>query len=156
MSDIRGFFGGGGGKPSASKASSSTPTKAKQSSSSTSKTSPTKKVSKDNEKQSEQTITSDEKVTVGTATWSIGESVPYAALVDTFEAVSAIGGRLDKESLFRTLFVAVIKSKPTELDYVVHLASNSLGPAYEGLELGIGDALLIKAICEGILKALLY
>ena len=82
--------------------------------------------------------------------------MPYAALVDTFEAVSAIGGRLDKESLFRTLFAAVIKSKPTELDYVVHLASNSLGPAYEGLELGIGDALLIKAICEGILKTLLY
>ena len=30
----------------------------------------------------------------------------------------------------------------------MHLASNSVGPAYEGLELGIGDSLLVKAVCE--------
>ena len=37
---------------------------------------------------------------------------------------------------------------PADLDAIVHLASNTVSPAYEGLELGIGDSLLVKAICE--------
>jgi DNA ligase 1 len=81
-------------------------------------------------------------------TWKAGESIPYLALVDTFESVSKVGGRLDKESLFCRLFRAVISTTPLELDAIVHLASNSVGPAYEGLELGIGDSLLVKAVCE--------
>ena len=31
---------------------------------------------------------------------------------------------------------------------IIYLASNSISPAYEGLELGIGDSLLVKAIVE--------
>jgi DNA ligase N terminus len=81
-------------------------------------------------------------------TWKAGESIPYLALVDTFESISKVGGRLDKESLFCRLFRAVISTTPLELDAIVHLASNSVGPAYEGLELGIGDSLLVKAVCE--------
>lgn len=30
----------------------------------------------------------------------------------------------------------------------MYLASNSVFPAYDGLELGIGDSLLVKAVCE--------
>ena len=81
-------------------------------------------------------------------TWKAGESIPYLALVNTFEAISKVSGRLDKESLFCKLFRAIICTTPGELDAIVHLASNSVGPAYEGLELGIGDSLLVKAVCE--------
>ena len=81
-------------------------------------------------------------------TWKAGESVPYLALIDTFESISKVSGRLDKESLFCRLFRAIISTTPLELDAIVHLASNSVGPAYEGLELGIGDSLLVKAVCE--------
>ena len=35
-----------------------------------------------------------------------------------------------------------------DLDFIVYLASNCVSPAYDGLELGIGDSLLVKAICE--------
>jgi len=70
------------------------------------------------------------------------------ALVDTFEAISKVSGRLEKEGLFSRFFRAVIITKPEDLESVVYLASNSVAPAFEGLELGIGDALLIKAICE--------
>ena len=87
--------------------------------------------------------------TIGSISWFSGESVPYAALVETFDLISKAPGRLDKESLFCKLFLAVIRTTPADLDAVVHLASNSLGAAYEGLELGIGDSLLVKAICEG-------
>ena len=81
-------------------------------------------------------------------TWKVGESIPYLALVNTFEAISKISGRLEKESFFCRLFRAIISTTPSELDAIVHLASNSVGPAYEGLELGIGDSLLVKAVCE--------
>lgn len=73
---------------------------------------------------------------------------PYLALVSTFEAVAGVGGRLDKEDLFCKLFRQVIRDRPADLAAIVYLASNSISPAYEGLELGIGDSLLIKAICE--------
>ena len=80
--------------------------------------------------------------------WKAGESIPFLALIDTFEAISKISGRLEKESMFCKLFRAIIATTPSELDAIVHLASNSVGPAYEGLELGIGDSLLVKAVCE--------
>lgn len=81
-------------------------------------------------------------------TWKANESVPYQALVDTFESISKVPGRLDKEELFTKLFRAVILTTPNDLEAIVYLSCNLLSPAYEGLELGIGDALLVKAICE--------
>ena len=50
--------------------------------------------------------------------------------------------------MFIKLFRSVILTNPNELDTIVYLCSNTLSPAYEGLELGIGDSLLVKAICE--------
>jgi DNA ligase-1 len=80
--------------------------------------------------------------------WEAGSPVPYIALCNTFESISSVGGRLDKEELFCRLFRNVIKTTPQDLIAMVYLASNSISPAYEGLELGIGDSLLVKAICE--------
>ena len=90
-----------------------------------------------------------ESETIGNTTWRANESVPYAALVETFESVANLSGRLDKENAFCKLFKAVIKTSPNDLDAIVYLASNTLSPAYDGVELGIGDSLLVKAICEG-------
>lgn len=81
-------------------------------------------------------------------TWEAGAPVPYLALVETFDAISNVSGRLDKENLFSRLFQQVIQKTPKDLTAVVYLASNAISPPYEGLELGIGDSLLVKAICE--------
>jgi DNA ligase-1 len=81
-------------------------------------------------------------------TWNEGESVPYYKIVDIFEEISAVSGRLDKEHLMSKLFTAVLTSSPQDLESVVYLASNTIHPAYDGLELGVGDSLLVKAICE--------
>ena len=81
-------------------------------------------------------------------TWKCGESVPYQVVVDTFDKVASVTGRLDKENLFCKLFRCVIVTTPADLDSVVYLASNTISPAYDGLELGIGDSLLVKAIVE--------
>lgn len=81
-------------------------------------------------------------------TWKNGERVPYSAVAETFNAISATSSRLEKESLLAKLFRAISLTSPSDLDSVVYLASNKIFPAYEGLELGIGDALLIKAVVE--------
>lgn len=39
-------------------------------------------------------------------------------------------------------------TSPQDLDCIVFLAFNQVFPAYEGMELGIGDALLVKAVVE--------
>lgn len=74
--------------------------------------------------------------------------VPYLALVRTFDEVSHVSGRIDKENLFEKLFRAVLLTSPGDLDVLVYLASNQVSPVYDGLELGIGDSLLVKAVCE--------
>ena len=47
-----------------------------------------------------------------------------------------------------TLLRQVLLRHPTDLYPLIYLASNSVAPAYECVELGIGDSLLIKAIGE--------
>lgn len=81
-------------------------------------------------------------------TWKSGEPVPYLALVEIFEEISQTSGRLEKENLFARLFRAVMSTTPEDLDVIVYLASNEVSPVYDGKELGIGDSLLVKAVCE--------
>ena len=45
-------------------------------------------------------------------TWKPGENVPYLALVDIFESISKVSGRIEKEGLFSKLFRAVILTTP--------------------------------------------
>lgn len=80
-------------------------------------------------------------------TWAKGESVPYLALVETFEKIGATTGRIEKENILANLFRCIILTTPSDLSTFIHLASNSVASAYENVELGIGDSLLIKAIC---------
>lgn len=99
-------------------------------------------------KKSCQLVSSIPKDVADFITWKKGESIPYSVLVDTFENIFKVSGRLDKERLFCKLFQSAILTTPSDLSSLIFLASNSVSPAYEGLELGIGDSLLVKAICE--------
>lgn len=81
-------------------------------------------------------------------TWDVGDPVPYAALVATFEEVAQKPGRLDKESALKRFFVQVLGTSPQHLEAAVYLSFNQVLPVYEGLELGVGDSLLVKAIGE--------
>lgn len=77
------------------------------------------------------------------------DNMPYVELCHVFEKIEAITGRLDIQSLLTDLFRKILSSgSPKDMYDVIYLASNSVAPSYECIELGIGDAILIKAIGE--------
>lgn len=90
----------------------------------------------------------------GETTWKKGEPVPYAALCKTFEAIEATTKRLVISELLTKFFLTVIALSPQHLLQTVYLCINRVCPDYEGLELGIGEGLLVKAIAEATGRSL--
>lgn len=80
---------------------------------------------------------------------SSSTKMPYSDLCEAFEKIEAITGRLQIQEIMTELFQKQIAGgNPENLYPLMYLCSNSVAPAYECVELGIGDAILIKAIAE--------
>ncbi|OCH96116.1 ATP-dependent DNA ligase [Obba rivulosa] len=90
--------------------------------------------------------------------WKVGNPVPYAALAKVFSLIEATTKRLEKTSLLTAFFLLVIqrsaKGDSQSLLQAVYLCINRLSPDYVGVELGIGESLLIKAISESTGRSL--
>ncbi|KAK7694689.1 hypothetical protein QCA50_001877 [Cerrena zonata] len=90
--------------------------------------------------------------------WKEGDPAPYAALAKAFSLIEATTKRLEKTSLLTSLFLLVIRrSAPGDIQSLlqtVYLCINRLSPDYIGIELGIGESLLIKAIGESTGRSL--
>ncbi|KAJ6263144.1 hypothetical protein Dda_1704 [Drechslerella dactyloides] len=80
--------------------------------------------------------------------WAEGGSVPYAALCKTFELIDGTRKRLEITAHTSKFLQQVIRLSPHELVTVVHLMLNKLAADYMGIELGIGESLIMKAISE--------
>ncbi|KAF8227418.1 DNA ligase I [Tricholoma matsutake] len=84
--------------------------------------------------------------------WKVGNLVPYAALTQTFSLIEATTKRLEKTALLTSFLLLVIqrsaKGDSKSLLQAIYLCINRLSPDYVGVELGIGESLLIKAIGE--------
>ncbi|KAI8336881.1 ATP-dependent DNA ligase [Choanephora cucurbitarum] len=80
--------------------------------------------------------------------WKAGTPIPYAVLCNTFEKCEATTKRLEITENLVTLFVKVMKTTPEGLLELLYMCINKLCPDYEGLELGIGESLLMKAIAQ--------
>ena len=80
--------------------------------------------------------------------WAAGAPVPYAALVGVMEAVSATKKRLVIQEEVSRFFRRVVAHTPQDLLPCVYLFLNKVCPAFVGLEMGVGDSILIKAICD--------
>jgi len=82
------------------------------------------------------------------ACWKKGEKIPYMALAQTFKLIEETPGRIKLMNILRNFYRSVIVLSPDELVKCVYLSLNRLAPAYKGVELGIGDKLLVRAISE--------
>uniref|UniRef100_A0AAY4AXP8 DNA ligase n=1 Tax=Denticeps clupeoides TaxID=299321 RepID=A0AAY4AXP8_9TELE len=82
------------------------------------------------------------------ACWSRGQKVPYLAVARTFEKIEEDSGRLRNIETLSNLLRSVILLSPDDLLCCVYLCLNQLGPAYEGLELGVGETVLMKAVAQ--------
>ncbi|EUB61809.1 DNA ligase [Echinococcus granulosus] len=80
------------------------------------------------------------------ACWRLNEPVPYIAFAKTLECIEGISSRLKIIEVLSNFYRSVGVLSPKELPICIYMSINRLGPSYEGLELGIGESLLIKAL----------
>ena len=103
---------------------------------------------------------------IETEQWPESSSIPYVTLCQVFGNIEEITGRLQIQELLTKLLRQILlrrrqrqeeqqqhggespETDSNDLQAVLYLASNEVAPAYQCVELGIGDAILIKAIGE--------
>ncbi|KAF7655755.1 hypothetical protein LDENG_00050700 [Lucifuga dentata] len=85
---------------------------------------------------------------VDDACWKQGQKVPYLAVARTFEKIEEDSGRLRNIETLSNLFRSVLLLSPDDLLCCVYLCLNQLGPAYLGMELGVGETVLMKALAQ--------
>ncbi|KAI5388983.1 DNA ligase 1 [Lathyrus oleraceus] len=82
------------------------------------------------------------------ACWEKDKPVPFLLLSLAFDMIDAESGRIVMTDIVCNLLRTVIHVAPEDLVSVVYLSANRIAPAHVGLELGIGDASIIKALAE--------
>jgi DNA ligase 1 len=80
--------------------------------------------------------------------WKPGEPVPYAALCTTFSLIEMTTKRLIIAAHCSLFLRQVLRLTPDDLLPTVLLMINKLAADYAGIELGIGESLIMKAIGE--------
>uniref|UniRef100_A0A182WHA2 DNA ligase n=1 Tax=Anopheles minimus TaxID=112268 RepID=A0A182WHA2_9DIPT len=88
------------------------------------------------------------------AFWKNGDRVPYLALARTFQMIEETSGRLRMIEILSNYFRSVILLSPKDLLASVYLCLNQIAPAYEGVELGIAEFSLMKAIAQSTGRSL--
>ncbi|XP_074558818.1 LOW QUALITY PROTEIN: DNA ligase 1-like [Curcuma longa] len=82
------------------------------------------------------------------ASWKNGDPVPFLFLARALELISNESGRIAMTEILCNVFRTVIATTPGDLLATVYLSANKIAAPHEGIELGIGDASLIKALAE--------
>ncbi|KAI2715245.1 hypothetical protein CBS147332_4899 [Penicillium roqueforti] len=80
--------------------------------------------------------------------WEAGTPVPYAALCTTFSLVEMTRKRLEITDHCSLFLRQVLRLTPADFLPTVQLMINKLAADYAGVELGIGESLIMKAIGE--------
>ncbi|KAI9742621.1 MAG: hypothetical protein M1818_003762 [Claussenomyces sp. TS43310] len=86
--------------------------------------------------------------------WKPGEPVPYAALCTTFSLIEMTTKRLVIAAHCSLFLRQVLRLTPDDLLPTVLLMINKLAADYAGIELGIGESLIMKAIGEATGRSL--
>ena len=86
--------------------------------------------------------------------WEPGEPVPYAALCTTFSKIELTTKRLEIMAHCSLFLRQVLRLTPNDLLPTVQLMIGKLAADYAGIELGIGESLIMKAIGESTGRSL--
>ncbi|KAF5851424.1 hypothetical protein GGP41_004261 [Bipolaris sorokiniana] len=86
--------------------------------------------------------------------WKPGEPVPYAALCTTFSKIEMTTKRLEILAHCSLFLRQVLRLTPSDMLPTVMLMVNKLAADYAGIELGIGESLIMKAISESTGRSL--
>lgn len=82
-------------------------------------------------------------------------AIPYADLCNLFQEIESTSSRLAIIKLCSDFLIKSMKQNEQNLITITYLCINKLGPDYEpGLELGLGEGLLMKTIAESCGKSL--
>eukprot|EP00698_Gefionella_okellyi_P001191 TRINITY_DN11113_c0_g1_i2.p1 TRINITY_DN11113_c0_g1~~TRINITY_DN11113_c0_g1_i2.p1 ORF type:complete len:424 (+),score=110.73 TRINITY_DN11113_c0_g1_i2:96-1274(+) len=82
------------------------------------------------------------------AIWKKGQRAPFLFIARNFTEIEKISSRLKITALLCNMFRSIISLSPDDLLPAVYLCTNRLSAAYEGEELGVGDMILMKAVCD--------
>ncbi|XP_054444495.1 DNA ligase 1 [Pteronotus mesoamericanus] len=82
------------------------------------------------------------------ACWKQGQKVPYLAVARTFEKIEEVSARLRIVEMLSNLLRSAVALSPPDLLPILYLSLNCLGPPQQGLELGVGDGVLLKAVAQ--------
>ncbi|CAI0452798.1 unnamed protein product [Linum tenue] len=86
------------------------------------------------------------------ACWEKGERIPFIFVSLAFDMIANESGRIVITDIVCNMLRTVMDTTPDDLLPVVYLLANKIAPAHEGVELGIGEAILIKALAEAYSK----
>ena len=86
--------------------------------------------------------------------WKPGEPVPYAALCTTFSLIEMTTKRLQIMAHCSLFLRQILRLTPDDLLPTIHLMTNKLAADYAGIELGIGESLIMKAVGEATGRSL--
>ncbi|KAL6760310.1 ATP-dependent DNA ligase [Haematococcus lacustris] len=77
-----------------------------------------------------------------------GQPVPYTVLADTFEEIAETSKRLSILTRLTTCFRVLLLATPEDLLPAIYMCVNRVAPSHQGVELGMGESTLIKALAE--------
>ena len=86
--------------------------------------------------------------------WKAGEPVPYAALCTTFSKIEMTTKRLEMMAHCSLFLRQVLRLTPGDLLPTILLMINKLAADYAGVELGIGESIIMKAVSESTGRSL--
>ncbi|KDP43971.1 hypothetical protein JCGZ_05438 [Jatropha curcas] len=80
--------------------------------------------------------------------WEKGEKVPFKFACLAFELIEKESGRILITNMACNMLRTVMDTTPDDLLALVYLMGNRVAPPHEGVELGVGEQILMKALSE--------
>ncbi|KAJ3447187.1 DNA ligase [Anaeramoeba flamelloides] len=82
--------------------------------------------------------------------WKNGQNVPFLFLAKAFQEIEQYSGRIKTTEILGNCFRSILAKSPQSLVQAIYLSCCKISPDYFGIELGIGEQILQKAVSKSI------